>query len=115
MHADADRTLQILVNLFANALKFTPPGGTISLAVRASDHEIAISIADTGIGIARDQQERIFEPFVQADRALNSSDQGVGLGLAISRQLARAMRGTLTVESTVGVGSTFTLTLPRAG
>jgi PAS domain S-box-containing protein len=115
LHADADRTLQILVNLFANALKFTPAGGTISLAVRASDHEIAISIADTGIGIPRDQQERIFEPFVQADRALHSSDQGVGLGLAISRKLARAMRGTLTVESTVGAGSTFTLTLPRAG
>jgi signal transduction histidine kinase len=112
--ADSDKTLQILVNLFANALKFTPAGGTISLALQASDHEVAISVSDTGIGIPAQQMERIFEPFVQAERALHTGDQGVGLGLAISRQLARAMGGTLTVESAVGVGSTFTLTLPRA-
>jgi PAS domain S-box-containing protein len=111
--ADADKTLQILVNLFANALKFTPAGGTISLAVQPGDHEVAISVTDTGIGIPAEHLEKIFEPFVQADRALHSGDQGVGLGLAISRQLARAMGGTLTVKSTVGTGSTFTLTLPR--
>lgn len=111
--ADEDKIRQILVNLFANALKFTPAGGAISLGVSHNDNEAAISVSDTGIGIPPGHLERIFEPFVQSKRALSSSDQGVGLGLAISRQLARAMRGELTVVSTVGEGSTFTLTLPR--
>jgi hypothetical protein len=70
---------------------------------------------ETGHGIAADQLERIFEPFVQSKKALKPSDQGVGLGLAISRQLARAMHGDLTVRSAPGQGSTFTLTLPRGG
>lgn len=75
---------------------------------------MSIALTDTGIGIPPEQLARIFEPFVQAERALRPSDQGVGLGLAISRQLARAMGGELLVESTVGVGSTFTLHLPIA-
>jgi PAS domain S-box-containing protein len=111
--ADEDKTRQILLNLCANALKFTAPGGTISLDVRAGE-EVAFSVRDTGIGIPAAQIERIFEPFAQATRALDARDHGFGLGLAISRQLARAMGGDLTVESAVGVGSTFTLTLPRA-
>ena len=72
-------------------------------------------MTDTGRGIPADQRERVFEPFVQVDRHRTpESQQGVGLGLAISRDLARGMGGDLTVESTPGVGSTFTLTLPRA-
>jgi PAS domain S-box-containing protein len=113
--ADADRTRQILLNLFANALKFTAPGGTITPDVRAESGLVRISVRDTGIGIPTEQFERIFEPFVQARRSLDSTDHGFGLGLAISRQLARAMGGDLTVQSEVGLGSTFTLTLPRAG
>ena len=114
MLADEDKARQIVLNLFANALKFTPPGGTITLEVRAEAGVVAISLSDTGIGIPADQQERIFEPFVQARRAVDTSDHGFGLGLAISRQLARAMGGDLTVRSVAGEGSTFTLTLPQA-
>ena len=71
-------------------------------------------VEDTGIGIAADQIEKIFEPFVQVDRRLNRPMEGTGLGLAISRELARGMGGELTVESRLGEGSTFTLSLPRA-
>ena len=112
--ADLDKTQQILINLLANALKFTPAGGTITIATSHEEKRVAIGVSDTGIGVPEDQLERIFEPFAQAKRALVDSDAGVGLGLAISRQLARAMDGDLTVASTVGRGSTFTLTLPRA-
>jgi PAS domain S-box-containing protein len=111
--AAEDRTRQILLNLFANALKFTAPGGAISLGVSIAGSDVAIAVSDTGIGIPGTHLERIFEPFVQANRALRTKDQGVGLGLAISRQLARAMGGDLRVASEVGTGSTFTLTLPR--
>ena len=111
--ADEDKTRQILVNLMANALKFTPPNGTISLDVSRGDTDVTVSVTDTGIGIPAEQIDRVFEPFVQAKRALDSSDQGVGLGLAISRQLARAMQGDVTVRSVAGQGSTFILKLPR--
>jgi signal transduction histidine kinase len=113
VHADPDKLRQILLNLFGNALKFTPAGGMISLGVRAADYEVSITVTDTGVGISEEDQARIFEPFTQAGRALDSRDQGVGLGLAISRQFARAMGGDLRVSSELGKGSTFTLTLPR--
>ncbi len=113
--ADVDRTRQILLNLFANALKFTASGGTITPGVRVEPDVVMISVRDTGIGVPAEQLDRIFEPFVQARRSLDSRDHGFGLGLAISRQLARAMGGDVTVRSEVGRGSTFTLTLPRAG
>ncbi|HEV2643043.1 MAG TPA: ATP-binding protein, partial [Candidatus Elarobacter sp.] len=112
--ADEDRTRQILLNLLANALKFTAPGGTISLGASATASDVAITVSDTGIGVPAAKLERIFEPFVQAEPAVRANDQGVGLGLAISRQLARAMGGDLRVASEPGVGSTFTLMLPRA-
>ena len=111
---DADKIRQVLVNLCANALKFTPRGGTLTIDVGEAGTHVAIGVADTGIGIPAAKLEAIFEPFVQAGRALNSSDNGVGLGLAISRQLARAMGGDLTVTSTLGVGSRFVLSLPTA-
>lgn len=110
---DIDKTRQILINLLSNALKFTPPHGSISIEVSRLERTVAISVSDTGIGVPEDQLERIFEPFAQAKRALVEADSGVGLGLAISRQLARAMSGDLTVSSVVGQGSSFTLTLPR--
>ncbi len=113
MVADADKARQIVINLIANALKFTPAGGTVGLEVKQAGDMVAISVSDTGVGIPADHLDRIFEPFVQAKPALRSGDAGVGLGLAISRQLARGMHGDLSVVSTPGVGSTFTLTLPR--
>lgn len=112
---DIDKTRQILINLLSNALKFTPAHGRISIEVAPLERAVAITVSDTGIGVPPDQLERIFEPFAQAKRALVEADSGVGLGLAISRQLARAMSGDLTVSSVVGQGSSFTLTLPREG
>ncbi|HEX6534851.1 MAG TPA: PAS domain S-box protein [Gemmatimonadaceae bacterium] len=111
--ADRAKTEQIVLNVLSNALKFTPTGGMVRAAcVTASDH-VALTISDTGIGIAAEEQQAIFEPFVQVGRSLTRTSQGTGLGLAISRDLARAMGGDLTVESLKGAGSTFTLRLPR--
>jgi PAS domain S-box-containing protein len=113
LRADEDKVRQILVNLLGNALKFTPPGGVITVDARHSGDAVTLNVSDTGIGIPKEHHDRIFEPFVQSQRALNSKDQGVGLGLAISRQYARAMGGDLRVTSELGKGSTFSLTLPR--
>jgi signal transduction histidine kinase len=115
VRADRSKARQILVNLLGNAVKFTEPGGTINLwAEPRPDDTIAISVRDTGHGIAASQLERIFQPFVQITSGADHEQQGTGLGLAISRDLARGMGGELTVESTPGVGSTFTLVLPRS-
>ena len=115
VRADPEKFRQILLNLLTNAVKFTEAGGRVSLAcvTDAAAGVLRVRVTDTGRGIAREQFERIFEPFVQVDRhRTQGSQQGVGLGLAISRDLARRMGGDLTVESTPGVGSSFTLTLP---
>jgi signal transduction histidine kinase len=112
VRADRDKMQQILLNLLSNAIKFTPDGGTITVDAFVTDvPPVAhIRVRDTGVGIAADDLERIFAPFVQvATRTIGS-----GLGLAISRSLARGMGGNVTVKSTVGEGSTFTLSLPRA-
>jgi PAS domain S-box-containing protein len=112
--ADWDRVLQILVNLVMNALKYTDESGTIALTAAADAERVYVRVRDTGRGIPPDQREAIFQPFVQLDDA-RAGRQGVGLGLTISRDLARAMGGDVTVESTAGSGSTFTLTLQRSG
>jgi PAS domain S-box-containing protein len=112
--ADRSKLEQILLNLVTNALKFTPAGGRITLACVEDGERMRISVADTGIGIAQESLDAIFDPFVQVGRSLSSTHEGAGLGLAISRDLARAMDGDLTVESTPGAGTTFTLTLPLA-
>jgi PAS domain S-box-containing protein len=111
---DAERVRQVLLNLLGNAVKFTPRGGSVQLSCAAGDGKVHLRVQDTGPGIEEDQQERIFDAFQQVDRRLNKPQEGVGLGLAISRDLARAMHGELSVESAPGQGSTFTLTLPRA-
>jgi PAS domain S-box-containing protein len=114
VRADPERLKQVLLNLLSNAVKFTEPGGRIALTCDAADGLVRIRVTDTGRGIPAEQLDRVFEPFVQIDRHLTqSSQQGVGLGLAISRDLARRMGGDLVAESTVGAGSTFTLVLPR--
>jgi PAS domain S-box-containing protein len=114
VHADPDKVQQVILNLLSNAVKFTPVGGRVTLdCVLKAPRAIDIVVHDTGPGIPRDQLERIFEPFVQIGRELRNPAAGVGLGLAISRELARGMGGDLTVESGPGVGSTFTFTLPE--
>ena len=121
---DEQRVRQILVNLLSNAVKFTPAGGSVTIECdRArqappSPHLSGrgpwayIRVEDTGMGIASDEQERVFEPFVQAEAGLTRTAGGTGLGLTISRRLARLMGGELTGESRVGAGSAFTLWLP---
>jgi signal transduction histidine kinase len=113
--ADRQRLQQILVNLVGNAIKFTPQDGTIRVGARNIDGKVHIQVQDTGVGIPRDRLQAIFEPFVQVDAELTRTASGAGLGLAISRDLARAMGGDITVESTVGEGSTFSVVLPMPG
>ncbi|MEP6989522.1 MAG: ATP-binding protein [bacterium] len=112
VRADGEKLQQIVLNLLTNAVKFTEPGGHIELSCRAAGDEVHVRVSDTGRGIAADQLARVFEPFVQIDARLTRTQEGVGLGLAISRDLARGMGGDLTAESTPGQGSTFTLALP---
>jgi signal transduction histidine kinase len=114
VRADPERTRQILLNLLSNAVKFTPRNGRIDVNCEQVDGRVLVRVRDTGIGIADDRVDSVFEPFVQAHRTLTDPTGGVGLGLAISRDLARAMGGDLHVESIVGEGSTFTLDLPSA-
>jgi PAS domain S-box-containing protein len=115
VHADRGKVDQILINLLTNALKFTPAGGSITLSCDFDAEYVRILVRDTGVGIAADRLEAIFSPFVQVDKRVTRRNDGIGLGLAISRDLAVGMSGQLTAESTLGVGSTFILTLPRRG
>ena len=111
--ADAERFQQILLNLVTNAIKFTPKGGRIHVTCDDAMGAVRVRVKDSGVGVRMLDLERVFEPFVQIDRHLTSeTQQGVGLGLSISRELARAMKGDLTLESLEGIGSTFTLLLP---
>jgi signal transduction histidine kinase/PAS domain-containing protein len=111
--ADAEKVRQVLLNLLANAVKFTAPGGRVHVECTHDSSHIYIRVSDTGIGIPSDRRGAIFEPFVQLHRTLAQPAEGTGLGLAISRDLARGMGGELTVESELGHGSAFTLTLDR--
>ncbi len=114
IRTDPRRLRQVLLNLIGNAVKFTDQGG-VSVAAqlkrRASDWLMVVEITDTGIGIAQDQLELIFQPFCQADSSYTRVHEGTGLGLSISERLIAMLRGTIAVESTVGQGTTFTLTL----
>jgi signal transduction histidine kinase len=112
--ADREGVQRILLNVLTNAIKFTEPGGEIRTTCTADEDSVWISVIDTGIGIPPEKIRTIFEPFVQVDQRLTRPREGVGLGLAISRDLARGMGGDLTVESAPGKGSTFTLRLARA-
>ena len=107
---DAERIRQVLINLIHNAIKFTPPGGFVTVTARAVHEGIVVSVADTGIGIPAEDVSRIFERFYKADRA--RAGGGTGLGLAIAKHTIQAHNGRLWVESTEGKGSTFSFTLP---
>jgi PAS domain S-box-containing protein len=112
VRADRDRFQQIVLNLLSNAIKFTPEKGTITVSWRVKGNSVVIEVADTGIGIHKTQLERIFDPFVQVHSGTTRTSEGVGLGLAISRDMARQMGGDITVRSKSGEGSTFSLILP---
>jgi signal transduction histidine kinase len=112
--ADREKLEQVLINLLGNAIKFTPSGGRITLFAEPGPELVRIHVRDTGIGIEPSQLSSIFEPFVQIEPALTRTTEGAGLGLAISRDLARGMGGDLRAMSTPGAGATFTVELPRA-
>lgn len=111
---DRAKVQQILVNLLSNAGKFTPQGGTVRVEWEVRDDSVEVRVIDSGPGIDPAHIETIFEPFVQLQAGFRRRVEGTGLGLAISRELAREMNGDVTATSTVGVGSTFALTLPRS-
>ncbi len=111
---DREKLRQIMLNLLSNAIRHTPPHGTITVSVSNRDDMAAILVEDTGPGIPLDKHEQVFEPFVQLDRSLTQSREGIGLGLAISRDLARGMGGDLMAEVGEREGARFLLTMPRA-
>ncbi|HEX2692748.1 MAG TPA: ATP-binding protein [Gemmatimonadaceae bacterium] len=110
--ADREKVQQIILNLLANAMRFTPSGGAVDLDWRIENDNVVVRVRDTGPGIPDAKTEQIFEPFVQLREPGSAPSGGTGLGLAISRDLARAMGGDVNVKSSVGAGSVFTLTLP---
>jgi PAS domain S-box-containing protein len=110
--ADREKVQQIVLNLLANAMKFTPDGGSVDLDWRIENDTVLVRVRDTGPGIPENKTEQIFEPFVQLRGPGSLPTGGTGLGLAISRDLARAMGGDIRVTSVLGVGSVFTLFLP---
>ena len=109
-----ERLRQILLNLVSNAVKFTPNGGRVTLAASRAGDRVRMSVSDSGIGIPDEQLERVFEPFFQVDQGTKRSYAGIGLGLAIARDLARAMDGDVRIESQLGKGSTASVELPAA-
>ena len=111
---DNAKVRQIVLNLFSNAIKFTPEGGQVDVEWNTAESEIRIRVSDTGIGISADHLHSVFEPFMQLASPLARRSGGTGLGLSISRDFARGMGGQLLVESEPGRGSAFTLVLPDA-
>jgi signal transduction histidine kinase len=111
---DRERIVQICVNLLANAARATAQGGLVRLGCEPSGEHVLVFVSDTGCGIPPHRREDIFSPFTQLGRSFSAPRTGTGLGLSISRGLAEAMGGTLTVDSEVGAGSTFTLALKQS-
>ena len=111
---DWERINEVTGNLLSNAFKFTPAGGTVHLTASPCENGVCIQVKDSGAGIAPDQLKHVFEKFYQADNQKSASAKGTGLGLAIAKEIVEAHQGNITVESTVGSGTTFILTLPVA-
>ena len=112
LHADAARLEQVVVNLLTNAVKYTDRDGTIALSLVQDEDEAVIRVKDTGVGISAELLPRIFDLFTQADRSLDRSQGGLGIGLCLVKRLVEMHRGTVTVQSTVGKGSEFEVRLP---
>ena len=111
---DRGRLFQLLDNLISNGVKFTPEGGTVTVAVRPAGDRVALEVRDTGIGIPAAEEERLFERFFRASTAVDRQIPGTGLGLYIARAIVDAHEGTISVESEVGSGTTFRIELPAA-
>jgi signal transduction histidine kinase len=112
LRADREKVVQILLNLLSNAVKFTPHGGRITVrSAVTAPARVAIGVRDTGVGMTAQQVAAVFEPYVQFDNRLSGESKGTGLGMPISRELARGMGGDLAIESEPGVGTEFVLTL----
>lgn len=115
INGDADRLKQTLSNLISNAIKFTPDGGRITISLTKTDTAAVIRVKDTGAGIAPEHLQRIFDRFYQADASrVKTGGEGAGLGLSIAHWIVEAHSGSIQVESTVGAGTTFIVTLPHA-
>jgi signal transduction histidine kinase len=110
--ADERKFKQILLNLLSNAVKFTPDGGRIEVKARSTGDSLIVAVHDTGIGIAPEDQETVFEEFRQVGRNYTSKQEGTGLGLALTRRFVELHGGRISVDSKPGEGSTFTFTLP---
>jgi signal transduction histidine kinase len=110
--ADERKVKQVLLNLLSNAVKFTPEGGRIDVTAIARDGHVEISVSDTGVGIAPQDQEAIFEEFRQAGGDSTGRREGTGLGLTLARKFVELHGGTIGVKSELGKGSTFTFSLP---
>jgi signal transduction histidine kinase len=109
---DHDRMSEVLGNLLSNAFKFTERGGEVELSAEPAEGGVVLHVRDTGAGIPPEHLPHIFEKFFQADNQAAASQEGSGLGLAIAREIVRAHGGDLSAESTVGVGTTFTIVMP---
>jgi signal transduction histidine kinase len=114
VYADEDKITQVLINLLSNATKFSPDGGKLKIEVQKEDSWCRVSVTDKGIGIKREDMDKIFEPFSQLDNELTRKERGTGLGLAIARRIVEAHSGRIWVESEYGEGSCFSFTVPLA-
>jgi signal transduction histidine kinase len=110
--ADQRKVKQVVINLLSNAVKFTPAGGSVTVRARRLDGSVEIAVIDTGVGIAADQQELVFEEFRQAAGDHLRKSEGTGLGLALAKRFVELHGGTIRVESAPGRGSTFAFMLP---
>jgi signal transduction histidine kinase len=109
---DKDKIERVMLNLLSNAVKFSNPGSTITVELTDSNDSVTIRVKDTGIGIDKDSLNSIFERFVQVDKSLTRSQEGSGIGLSLVKSLVEMHKGTITVESEYGKGTTFIITLP---
>ncbi|MFG0284605.1 MAG: sensor histidine kinase, partial [Phycisphaerales bacterium JB039] len=114
MWGDRDKLLLALHNLVGNALKYTPDGGSVVVRADADDAQLRVEVADTGIGIAPNETERVFERFYRAEDERVGKIKGTGIGLSLARELARIHGGDITLESELNKGSVFTLTAPTS-
>jgi two-component system sensor histidine kinase BarA len=112
LRQDITKLQQILQNLLSNAIKFTPEGGRVALKAEADTKYVLISVMDTGVGVAKDEQELVFQKFRQSGNPLTREHAGTGLGLSIVRELCKLLGGEVTLQSELGRGSTFTVRLP---
>ncbi len=112
MQIDRMKFKEIMYNLLSNAIKFTPQKGEVEVTSKVVDNKVQIDVSDTGIGIPEEKYEEIFDPFTQADFSSTRKFGGTGLGLALVKKYVEMHGGDITLKSEVGVGSTFTITIP---